>query len=430
MKNTITAPMRGNIDLVQRILTTLVLLTVFRLGSFIPIPCINSQALSEIATKNQSGVLGMFNVLSGGSLGRMSIFALAIMPYITSSIIIQLLSIAYKPLENLKKEGDHGRQVLNQITRYLTIILAAFQSYGVAVSLENMSSSVGSVVMLSGLFFRFSTVITLVVGTVFLMWLGEQISARGIGNGSSLIIFSGIVSGLPSAVISLFELSRKGIISYLSVAMIFLIVFFIMIFIVFFEKSFRKVMVQNPHKKTQQINQANYIPIKINVSGVIPPMFASSILLFPITIANFYQGDSRFIDWFVYNFARGKLLFLISYVVLVFFFGLFYSAIIFNSEEIASNLKKSGSFIPGVRPGKPTVEYFDYLINRVTILGSLYLSFVCVVPEIIMNKISSFTLGGASLLICINVIIETFSQIQSYTLNKQYDTLVKKIKFR
>jgi preprotein translocase subunit SecY len=429
MQNIIATPVRGNVDLVQRILTTLALLIVFRVGAFIPIPCINSQALSEIATRNQSGVLGMFNVLSGGSLGRMSIFALAIMPYITSSIIIQLLSIAYKPLENLKKDGESGRQKINQITRYLTILLAIFQSYGVAVSLENMSSSIGSVVMLSGLFFKFSTVVTLVVGTVFLMWLGEQISSRGIGNGSSLIIFAGIVSGLPSAVISLFELSRKGIISYLNVLVIFSVVFSIMIFIVFFEKSFRKVMVQNPHKKTQQINQANYIPIKVNVSGVIPPMFASSILLFPITIANFYQGNSKFIDWFVYNFARGKPLFLIFYVGLVFFFGLFYAAVIFNSEEIANNLKKSGSFIPGLRPGKPTAEYFDYLISRVTVLGSLYLSFVCIVPEIIMNKISSFTLGGASILICVNVIIETFSQIQSYTINRQYDTLVKKIKF-
>jgi preprotein translocase subunit SecY len=421
---------RSNTDLIQRIFTTIALLIIFRIGSFIPIPCINSHALSEIAVKNQSGVLGMFNVLSGGSLGRMSIFALAIMPYITSSIMIQLVSIAYKPLEDLKKEGESGRQLVNQITRYLTIILASFQSYGVAISLENMSSSAGSVVMLSGLFFRFSTIITLVVGTIFLMWLGEQISSRGIGNGSSLIIFAGIVSGLPSAIISLFELSRKGVISYLNVTTIFLVVLSIMILIVFFEKSFRKVAVQSPHKKTQQISKANYIPIKINVSGVIPPMFASSILLFPITIANFYQGESKFIDWFVYNFARGKLLFLMCYVGLVFFFGLFYAAIIFNSEEIANNLKKSGSFVPGVRPGRPTAEYLDYLINRVTVLGSLYLSFVCIVPELIMNKISSFTLGGASLLICVNVIIETFSQIQTYGINRQYDTLIRKIKFR
>jgi preprotein translocase subunit SecY len=429
MSNTSFLFNKHNSDLRDRIIFTILVLVVFRIGSFIPIPCVDSQALSEVATKNQTGVLGMFNILSGGSLGRMSIFALAIMPYITASIIIQLLSIAYKPLDNLKKEGEVGRKTLNQMSRYLTIVLATIQSYGVAVSLESMSSSVGSVVVVSGLFFKISTVITLVVGTILLMWLGEQISAKGIGNGSSLIIFIGIVSGLPSSIISLFELSRKGIISYLNVFLVTLVILGIIAFIVFFEKSFRKVLVQNPQKKIHSNYKSNYIPIKINICGVIPPMFASSVLLFPITIANFYQGGSKFIDWFVYNFGKGKPLFLIFYMLFIFFFGFFYAAVIFNSEEVANNLRKSGAFIAGKRPGQATSDYLDYLITRITVLGCLYLSFVCIIPEIMMNKISSFTLGGTSLLICVNVIIETFSQIQAYTLNRKYDTLVKKIKF-
>jgi preprotein translocase subunit SecY len=424
-----SSSLKYNSDLASRIFFTIALLLVFRIGSFIPIPCIDSQALSEVASRNQSGVLGMFNVLSGGSLGRMSIFALAIMPYITASIIMQLLSIAYKPLENLKKEGESGRRAINQMSRYLTIFLASVQSYGVALSLEGM----GSIVVVSGIFFKVSTVITLVVGTITLMWLGEQISSKGVGNGSSLIIFVGIVSGLPSSLISLFELSRKGIISYFHVLGVALVILVIVAFVIFCEKSYRKILVQNPQKKAHNANyNSNYIPIKINICGVIPPMFASSLLLFPITIANLYQSDSGsgFVDWFIYNFGRGKPLFLVFYILLIFFFSFFYASVVFNSEEVSNNLKKSGAFVPGKRPGGPTAEYFDYLITRITVLGSLYLSFVCVLPEMLMNKISSFTLGGASLLICVNVVIETFSQIQSYGINRQYDSLVKKIKFR
>ncbi len=418
-------------DLFKRVLFTIFLLVVFRFGAFIPIPCIDSNILSEISARNQSGVLGMFNILSGGSLGRMSIFALAIMPYITASIVIQLLSIIYKPLENLKKEGDYGRRYLNQLSRYLTILLASIQSYGVAVSLESMSSSLGSVVIISGVFFKISTVVTLVVGTIFLMWLGEQISSFGIGNGSSLIIFVGIVSGLPSSVLSLFELSRKGIVSNLNMFLISLTIVIIFATIIFFEKSFRRVVIYNPQKKIQSLdNKSSYIPIKINVCGVIPPMFASSILLFLVTIVNFYQGSSESVNWLVYNFGRGKPLFLLSYIVLIYFFGFFYAAIIFNSEEVANNLKKQGSFIPGMRPGVQTAEYFDYLITRITIMGSTYLVFVCVIPEVVMNKISSFTLGGTSLLICVNVVIDTLVQIQSYGMNKKYETLTKKIRFR
>jgi len=430
MKQTKAFFSKSGSDLFDRIWFTLLLLIVFRLGSFIPIPGIDSGALSEIATRNQAGVLGMFNVLSGGALGRMSIFALAIMPYITASIVMQLLSVAYKPLEDLKKEGEAGRRTINQISRYLTIALATLQAYGVAVSLQSASTSLGSVVIISATFFKVSTVLTLVVGTMFLMWLGEQITARGIGNGSSLIIFFGIVSGLPSAVINLFEFSRKGVISYLSVLIICISMILIVAFIVFLEKAFCKVNVQNPGNRAQAGQaKSNYIPIKINMSGVIPPMFASSVLLFPATLANFYKGDSAIMEWFMFNFGRGKPAFLICYMLLIFFFSFFYASVVFNAEEISSGLKKSGVFLPGRRPGKATAEYLDYVVSRITVISAVYLCVICIVPEVIMNKISSFTLGGTSLLICVSVVIDTFSQIQSYGLNRQYENLVKKIRF-
>ena len=418
-------------DLFDKILLTVFLLLVFRIGSFIPIPCINSQALLEISSRNQSGILGMLNMLSGGSLGRMSIFALAIMPYITASIVMQLLSIAFKPLEDLKKEGESGRKKINQMVRYLTIVLAAFESYVSAVKLEDLSSSFGSVVVVSGVFFKISTVLTLIVGTVLLMWIGEQISSKGIGNGSSMIIFVGIISGLPGSLINMFELSRTGVISYFHVIGISLIIFAIIAFVIFCEKSYRKVLVQTPQQKAQNASsKSSYIPIKINICGVLPPMFASSVLFFPATIAGLYAGSGKISDWFFYNFSRGKPLFFVFYTFLIFFFSFFYSSIVFNSEEIANNLKKSGSFIPGKRPGAATIEYFDYLITRITILGGLYLSFVCMLPEMLMTQISSFTLSGASLLICVSVVMDTLSQIQSYSINRQYDALVNKIKFR
>lgn len=430
MKQTKSLFSKSGSDLFDRIWFTFLLLIVFRVGSFIPIPGIDSAALSEIATRNQSGVLGMFNVLSGGALGRMSIFALAIMPYITASIVMQLLSVAYKPLEDLKKEGEAGRRTINQISRYLTIGLAIVQAYGVAASLQGVSTSSGAVVIISAMFFKVSTVLTLVVGTVFLMWLGEQITARGIGNGSSLIIFFGIVSGLPGAVINLFEFSRKGVISYLSVLVICISMILIVAFIVFLEKAFCKVNVQNPGNRMQGGQaRSNYIPIKINMSGVIPPMFASSVLLFPATLANFYKGDSAIVEWFMFNFSRGKPAFLICYMFLIFFFSFFYASVVFNSEEIASGLKKSGVFMHGRRPGKATAEYLDYVVSRITVISAIYLCVICIVPEVIMNKISSFTLGGTSLLICVSVVIDTFSQIQSYGLNRQYENLVKKIRF-
>ncbi|WPY00521.1 Protein translocase subunit SecY [Candidatus Trichorickettsia mobilis] len=425
---------KSNNDLSRRVVFTLLILVVCRLGSFIPIAGIDSVALSNIAEQNQAGILGMFNMLSGGSLGRMSIFALAIMPYITASIIIQLSSIAYKPLENLKKEGEVGKRKINQLSRYLTVILAAFQAYGVAISLESAVTDVGSVVLMPGMFFRITTVVTLVVGTMFLMWLGEQITARGIGNGTSLIIFIGIVSGVPSAIISMFELSRKGSLSPLVVVAICGMVILMVAVIVFFEKAQRKVLVQYPKRQVGNKiygGDSTHMPLKLNTSGVIPPIFASSILLFPVTIASFSSNNSDIMSWFTYHLGHGKPLYILLYVALILFFSFFYTAVVFNSEETANNLRKYSAYIPGRRPGKNTAEYFDYLLTRLTVLGGIYLSIICVVPEMLMNKYAvSFSLGGTSFLIVVNVVLDTFTQVQTHLFSNRYEGLVKKMKLR
>lgn len=421
-------------DLSSRIIFTILILIICRFGSFIPIAGIDSIALSSVAQQNQSGILGMFNMLSGGSLGRMSIFALAIMPYITASIIIQLMSIAYKPLENLKKEGESGKRKVNQLSRYLTVLLASFQAYGVALSLEHVVTSVGPVVIIPGLFFKITTVITLVVGTMFLMWLGEQITSRGIGNGSSLIIFIGIVSGVPSAIISMFELSRKGALSPLVAISICLGVVVIIALIIFFEKAQRKVLIQYPKRQVGNKiygGDSTHMPLKLNTSGVIPPIFASSILLFPATIANFSTNNSDIMTTLTFYLGHGKPLYIIFYVALIMFFSFFYTAIVFNSEETANNLRKYGAYIPGKRPGKNTSQYFDFVLTRLTVLGGLYLSFICVAPEMLMNKYAvSFSLGGTSFLIVVNVVLDTFAQVQTHLFSGRYEGLVKKMKLK
>ncbi|WP_375359115.1 preprotein translocase subunit SecY [Candidatus Tisiphia endosymbiont of Neophilaenus lineatus] len=425
---------KSNKDLANRIIFTILALIVCRFGSFIPIAGIDSVALSSVAEQNQSGILGMFNMLSGGSLGRMSIFALAIMPYITASIIIQLMSIAYKPLENLKKEGEVGKRKINQLSRYLTVLLASFQAYGVAVSLEHVVTNVGSVVIIPGLFFKVTTVITLVVGTMFLMWLGEQITGRGIGNGSSLIIFIGIVSGVPSGIISMFELSRSGGLSPIVVMAICLGVIVIIAIIIFFEKAQRKVLVQYPKRQVGNKiygGDSTHMPLKLNTSGVIPPIFASSILLFPVTIANFSSNNSEIMSLLTFHLGHGKPLYILLYVALIMFFSFFYTAVVFNSEETANNLRKYGAYIPGKRPGKNTAEYFDYLLTRLTVIGGIYLSFICIVPEMLMNKYAvSFALGGTSFLIVVNVVLDTFVQIQTHLFSSKYKGLIKKMKLK
>lgn len=421
-------------DLQNRIVFTLVVLIVCRIGSFIPVPGVDSIALNNFAEHNQAGILGMFNMLSGGSLGRMSIFALAIMPYITASIIIQLMTIAYKPLENLKKDGEVGRRKLNQISRYLTVVFAAFQAYGIAVGLIATNTVDNHIVIIDPLIFKFSTIITLLVGTMFLMWLGEQISARGIGNGTSLIIFISIVSGLPSAVISLFELSRKGVISPLVVIGISAGVVIIIGTIIFFERAQRKVLVQYPKRQVGNKiygGDSTHIPLKLNTSGVIPPIFASSVLLFPVTISGLSNNDSDIMAAISHHLGHGKPLFIILFVLMIIFFSFFYTAVVFNSEDTAKNLKKNGAYIPGRRPGKNTAEYFDYLLTRLTVVGSLYLSAICVIPELVMNKYSvAFTLGGTSFLIVVNVVLDTFAQIQTYLFSSRYEGLVKKMKLK
>ncbi len=421
-------------ELSSRILFTLSILLVCRVGSFIPIPGIDSVALASLAEQSQAGILGMFNMLSGGSLGRMSIFALAIMPYITASIIIQLMTIAYKPLENLKKEGETGRRKINQISRYLTVLFAAFQAYGVAIGLESTATPHGPVVILPSFIFKISTITTLVVGTMFLMWLGEQISSRGIGNGTSLIIFVGIISGLPSAVIGMFELSRKGVMSPLSVISISAGVVVMIAIIVYFERAQRKILVQYPKRQVGNKiygGEATHLPLKLNTSGVIPPIFASSILLFPATIAGFAGEKSEFISSLSHYLGHGKPLFILFYVFLIMFFSFFYTAVVFSSEETANNLRKHGAYVAGRRPGKNTAEYFDYLLTRLTVIGGLYLSVVCVVPELLMNKYSvAFALGGTSFLIVVNVVIDTFTQIQTHLFSSRYEGLVKKMKLK
>ncbi|MFN9477827.1 MAG: preprotein translocase subunit SecY [Rickettsiales bacterium] len=421
-------------ELSSRILFTLSILLVCRVGSFIPIPGVDSVALASLAEQSQAGILGMFNMLSGGSLGRMSIFALAIMPYITASIIIQLMTIAYKPLENLKKEGETGRRKINQLSRYLTVLFAAFQAYGVAIGLESTATPYGPVVIIPSFIFKVSTITTLVVGTMFLMWLGEQISSRGIGNGTSLIIFVGIISGLPSAVIGMFELSRKGVMSPLAVISICAGVIAMIAIIVYFERAQRKVLVQYPKRQVGNKiygGEATHLPLKLNTAGVIPPIFASSILLFPATVAGFSGEKSEFMASLSHYLGHGKALFILLYVFLIMFFSFFYTAVVFNAEETANNLRKHGAYVAGKRPGKNTSEYFDYLLTRLTVIGGLYLSVVCVVPELLMNKYSvAFALGGTSFLIVVNVVIDTFTQIQTHLFSSRYEGLVKKMKLK
>ncbi len=424
-----------NKDLTSKILFTVLMLVVCRIGSYIPIAGIDSSSLHELSNQNQTGILGMFNMLSGGSLGRMSIFALAIMPYITASIIVQLLSIVYSSLEKLKKEGETGKQKINQITRCLTVFLASFQAFGVAVGLEHLSTGVGPIVIIPGLFFRLTTVLTLVVGTMFLMWIGERISSQGIGNGSSLIIFVGIISGIPNSVITNFELARKGSLSPFIALFILVITVLLIALIIFFERAQRKVLVHYP--KRQLGNKIyggdnTHLPLKLNTAGVIPPIFASSLLLFPLTIVNLSKSQSSwFLEWIVYYLSPGKPLFVFLYATLIIFFSIFYTAIVFNPEETANNLRKYNAYIPGKRPGKNTAEYFDYLLTRLSVLGALYLCFICIIPEVFVNSMSVvFTLGGTSLLIVVNVVLDTFSQIQTYMFTSKYDLLVRKMKHR
>jgi preprotein translocase subunit SecY len=418
-------------ELKKRIWFTLAALVIYRLGTYIPMPGVDPGELARFAQQNSSGILGWVNGLAGGALGRMAIFALNIMPYISSSIIIQLLTSVSPHLEQLKKEGEQGRKKLNQYTRYGTVLIAALQAYGIAVGLEGQ----GHIVTDPGIFFRASTVITLTGGTVFLMWLGEQITSRGIGNGTSLIIFSGIVAGLPHGLASMLELGRTGQMSTLLILGIIVMALAVVTFIVFVERAQRRLLIQYPkrqigNKMTQ--GDSSHLPLKLNTSGVIPPIFASSLLLLPITVANFTRGQGpEWLNTITAMLGHGQPLFLLFYALLIVFFAFFYTSIMFNPKETAENLKKYGGFIPGIRPGERTAEYIDYVLTRITVLGALYLAVVCLLPELLIGYAAMpFYFGGTSLLIVVSVTMDTVAQIQGHLLAQQYEGLVKKAKLR
>jgi preprotein translocase subunit SecY len=420
-------------ELKKRLWFTVGALIIYRLGTYLPLPGINPGALADIFSQQSSGILGMFDMFSGGALGRMTIFALNIMPYITASIIMQLMTAIVPSLEALKKDGEGGRKTINQYTRYLTVLLASVQGYGIAVALEAASGVVGD----PGMFFRLTTVVTLVGGTLFLMWLGEQITSRGVGNGISLIIFSGIVAELPTALAGTLELGRTGALSSVLIVLLFVMAAAVIAFIVFIERSVRKIVVQYP--KRQHGNKVfggdqSFLPLKINVPGVIPPIFASSLLLMPVSLINLSGGQAGGAEWLVTLNAllgRGQPLYLAVYIGMIVFFAFFYTAIVFNPEDTADNLRKYGGYVPGIRPGKSTADYLDFVLTRLTVLGAAYLAAVCILPEILISQYAvPFYFGGTSLLIVVTVTLDTVGQIQSHLLAHQYEGLVKKSRLK
>lgn len=423
-------------ELKKRIWFTIGALVVYRLGTYIPLPGIDPMIMADIFRQQAGGILGMFNVFAGGALERMTIFALNIMPYISASIIVQLLTAVSPQLEALKKEGESGRKKLNQYTRYGTVFLAAIQAYGIAVGLEGMTGSRGGAVIDPGMFFRITTVITLTGGTLFLMWLGEQITQRGVGQGISLIIFAGIIAELPRAMASTLELGRTGALSTFFILLLIVLMVGVITFIVFMERAQRRILVQYPKRQVGQRmfgGESSHLPLKLNTSGVIPPIFASSLLLMPITIAQFTatSGAPEWVTTITTLIGHGQPLYMVMYVALIVFFCFFYTSVVFNPNDTADNLKKNGGFVPGIRPGQRTAEYFDYVLTRLTVVGAIYISAVCLLPEILISQYSvPFYFGGTSLLIVVSVTMDTVAQIQSHLLAHQYEGLIKKAKLR
>ena len=419
-------------ELKKRIWFTLGALIVVRIGTYVPVPGVDAAVMGEILAQHGGGILGMFDMFTGGALGRMTVFALNIMPYISASIIIQLMSAAVPALETLKKEGESGRKKLNQYTRYLTVLIAVFQAWGIAVGLESMRGAFGNAVHDPGLFFRLSCVITLVGGTMFLMWLGEQITARGVGNGISLIIFAGIVANLPHALASTLELGRTGALSTVFILFFLAVALGVIALVVFVERAQRRIPVQYPKRQVGNRmfgGEATHLPLKLNTAGVIPPIFASSLLLLPATVAGFAAGqESDGILQAVANaLAHGQPLYMALYMALIIFFAFFYTAVVFNPTETADNLKKYGGFVPGIRPGQNTADYFDRVLTRLTAIGALYLCLVCILPEILISHYGvPFYFGGTSLLIIVSVTMDTVAQIQSHLFAHQYEGLIKK----
>ena len=416
-------------DLRSRIFFTIFILIIYRLGTYVPLAGIDPQALTQVMSTSQQGLLGMFNVFSGGAVTRMAILALGIMPYISASIIIQLLTGVSDYFKNLKEQGEIGRKKITQLTRYGTVLIAILQGYGVSVGLENA----GTLVLDPGMKFRVITTISLVAGTTFLMWLGEQITLRGVGNGISLIIFSGIVAEIPRALASTFELGRTGALSATMIILIFILVIFTVLFIVFFERAMRKILINYP--KRQMGNkiyggESSHLPLKINTAGVIPAIFASALLLLPVTLTNFgFSNSDTFLN-ISSMFTQGQPLYMLLYASGIIFFSFFYTSIVFNPKETAENLRKYGGYIPGIRPGERSAEYIETILIRLTTIGSLYLTFVCLLPEFLISKYPiPFYLGGTSILIVVVVAMDTVTQVQTRLMSSQYESLIKKTKF-
>ncbi|MDR1362248.1 MAG: preprotein translocase subunit SecY [Holosporaceae bacterium] len=418
-------------DLKKRLIFTVLALFVYRIGTYVPLPGLDPAIIEDLAKRHLSGggLLGMFNMFSGGALSRMTVFALNLMPYISSSIIIQLFTMISPTLEALKKEGETGRKKINQYTRYLTIFVASFHAYGISLFLMSIPNGP---VKIGGLF-PVIAVPSLVCGTLFLVWLGEQITSRGVGNGSSLLIFSGIVAGMPVSISNIFELGRAGALSIFSVVAIFSVAIAVVVFVVFMERAQRRVAIHYPQRQSMMAQQgkamdSNHLPLKINSAGVIPPIFAYSLLYFPVMLAGFvHTVDSDIMDAVMGFFTRGGALFSAVLVALIMFFSFFYTAVVFNPTETADNLKKAGGFIPGVRPGQATAEYLDYILTRLTTVGALYMSFVCIIPDLMQAKFGiHFVFGGTGVLIIVGVTIDTISQIYTHILSHQYKGVLKK----
>ncbi len=422
-------------ELKKRIWFTLGALIIYRLGTYIPAPGIDPVIMQQIFEQQAGGILGMFNMFAGGALGRMTIFALNIMPYISASIIMQLLTAVSPTLEALKKEGESGRKKINQYTRYGTVVLASVQAYGIAVGLESTGGGGASAVLVPGFYFRFTMVVTLTGGTVFLMWLGEQITQRGVGNGISLIIFSGIVANLPLALASTLELGRTGALSAAFIIVLLIMAVSVIAFIVFMERAQRRIIVQYPKRQVGNKmfgGESTHLPMKVNPAGVIPPIFASSLLLMPLTVAGFSGGAGpEWLTWVTSLLGRGQPLYLAVYIGLIVFFTFFYTTIVFNPADTADNLKKQGGFIPGIRPGRNTEDHLRFILLRLTAVGALYLSVVCLLPEILISRFAvPFYFGGTSLLIVVSVTMDTVGQVHSHLLAHQYEGLIKKTKLK
>lgn len=424
-------------DLKKRILFTIMALFVYRIGTYIPIPGLDPLIIDELARRytSGSGIIGMFNMFSGGALSRMTVFALNLMPYISASIIIQLFTLISPTLAALRKEGETGRNKINQYTRYLTVAICTFQAYGISLLL--MNSNPCPVIHEIGWMFPVIAVPSLVGGTLFLVWLGEQMTSRGIGNGSSLLIFAGIVANMPAGILNIFELGRGGVISPLMIITIFLVTFLVILFVVFIERAQRRVTIHYPQRRAalgmggqpQGAADGSHLPLKINSAGVIPPIFASALLSLPAVLMSYFAGsDNPVLISIMSSFHRGGWIFNVFFLGFLILFAFFYTAVMFNSEETADNLKKSGGFIPGIRPGTATAEYFDYVLTRLTSVGALYLAFVCIFPDIVREKTGvQLFVGGTGLLIIVGVTIDTISQIYTHILSQQYSGVLKKL---